>query len=89
MSGKFWDLERRVATIFCDRLGSRPWGHLGCLLAVALAVPQPFLSRSWAENGGKLGLWAAVRPQLFMLFGINESESGSLVTLVTMVTQVS
>ena len=27
-----------------------------------IAVSQPFLSRSWAENGGKLGLWAAVRP---------------------------
>jgi len=29
-----------------------------------IAVPQPFLSRSWAENGGKLGFWAAVRPFL-------------------------
>ena len=32
--------------------------------AVPLAVSQPFLSRSWAENGGKLGFWAAVRPFL-------------------------
>ena len=29
-----------------------------------IAVSQPFLSRSWAENGGKLGFWAAVRPFL-------------------------
>ena len=29
-----------------------------------IAVAQPFLSRSWAENGGKLGFWAAVRPFL-------------------------
>jgi len=82
-------MERRVATIFCDRLGSRSWGLQGCLSAGALAVSQPFLSRSWAENGGNLGLWAAVRPQLFMLFGIDDSESESLVTLVTLVTQVS
>ena len=32
--------------------------------AVPLAVSQPFLSRFWAENGGKLGFWAAVRPFL-------------------------
>jgi hypothetical protein len=31
-------------------------------LAVSLAVSQPFLSRSWAENGGKLGFWVANRP---------------------------
>ena len=29
-----------------------------------IAVPQPFLRRSWAENGGKLDFWAAVRPFL-------------------------
>ena len=32
--------------------------------AVHIAVSQPFLSRSWAENGGKLGFWAVVRPFL-------------------------
>jgi hypothetical protein len=29
--------------------------------AVTIAVSQPFLSRSWSENSGKLGFWAAVR----------------------------
>jgi hypothetical protein len=32
--------------------------------AVHIAVSEPFLSRSWAENGGKLGFWAAIRPFL-------------------------
>ena len=32
--------------------------------AVSIAVSQPFLSRSWAENRGKSGFWAAVRPSL-------------------------
>jgi hypothetical protein len=32
--------------------------------AVPLAVSQQFLNRSWAENGGQLGFWVAVRPFL-------------------------
>ena len=31
---------------------------------VYIAVAQPFLSRSWAENGGKLGFWDTIRPFL-------------------------
>ena len=42
-SGEFWDLERKVATLFCDRLlsGDRllpPPGHLECLSAV-IGIP--------------------------------------------------
>ena len=32
------------------------------LHSIAPWVPQPILSRSWAENGGKSGFWAAERP---------------------------
>jgi hypothetical protein len=28
---------------------------------VSIAISEPFLSRSWDENSGKLGFWAAVR----------------------------
>jgi hypothetical protein len=45
--------SRRSASRALKRFSSR-----------SLAVFQPFLSRSWAENGGKFGFWAAVRPFL-------------------------
>jgi hypothetical protein len=38
--------------------------HLGEVLAARSSVPQPFLSRSWAENGGILGFRATERPFL-------------------------
>jgi hypothetical protein len=37
---------------------------LGRFSAVLTAVSQPFLRRSWAENGRKLGFLTGVRPSL-------------------------
>jgi hypothetical protein len=77
--GKFWDTNTQGPDIKVDHLGSRPRGHhhtssahrhvkKPVVLAARSSVSQPFLypylSRSWAENGGKLGFWAAVRPFL-------------------------
>ena len=37
---------------------------LAVSVTVSVAASEPFLSRSWVENGGKLGFWDADMPFL-------------------------
>jgi hypothetical protein len=48
---------------------------LGEVLAACSSVFQPSLSRSWAENSGRLGFWAAVRSFLAP-HDLNQSQLG-------------